>query len=944
VTIPGIGTATAAALVAKAVDIDRFATPAQFVGYFGAFPEEDSSGVDKQGQPLPPGTETFRAPLALRKGEDDPGLDEEARMSLDPNRVEHLFADALDLTDPGARAQLLDRECGANPALRRRVEELLAAYAAAGSFLEGDAPPAPEAVATVDAVASVSRTFPEGLSRPLPQVPGYRTLALLGEGGMGSVYRAADQRLQRPVALKVLTGASAGRLARFQTEARAAARLQHPNIVQVFDVGTQPGMAYLVLELVEGGSLAGRLGGKPQPPREAALLLRRVALAVQHAHEHGIVHRDLTPANVLLAPPGAAPTDRPGAPPPGSDAPAAPLSGWEPKIADFGLACLLETEQRYTRDGEIVGTPGYMAPEQAAGRVGQIRPAPDVYALGAMLYEMLTGRPPFQGHTLADTVEQVLNNEPVPPRQLQPKVPRDLETICLKCLQKEPPRRYGSARELTEDLERFLGGLAIRARPVSRPDRLWRWAKRNPTVAGLLTAVSTLLVALAVGSTVAAVLLYDLRQQAERSARDARAAEQDRAEQLWQSLLERSAAGRASGLAGQRFDGLEAVRKAAAIRPSLEVRNEAIACLALADIRPVSPPLPAPRVPLRVPAVNVPTGRRAVPEGADVRVFDRGGKLVQRLTHPDLVLQVGWRPDGRLLAVGCEDLRVYVWRMPEGKRHAVLDAGMAADIGVIFSPSGRLLQATSTSDVGQVWDPAGGRLLVREAGTRLPLTFGPDDRHLGFPPTWELAPSEVCRAIHHTGLADKVGDGEAVRIWGAWFNLSGRRLITLGGSAVLWDLDAGAELARLPGAMAAFLPGGGLIGVRGHRQVFRRAALDAPDEHLLFTLHPDTPKTIARDVIGLTADGRWAAVADPGADRFVLIDPAGGRAPVFLEQSDAYDAAFSPDGRLVATSSCCRPTRRRRCASGNCRPAGWSANCRWAPGRWSRSGRTAAGS
>jgi hypothetical protein len=237
-----------------------------------------------------------------------------------------------------------------------------------------------------------------------------------------------------------------------------------------------------------------------------------------------------------------------------------------------------------------------MAPEQAAGRVGQIRPATDVYALGVMLYEMLTGRPPFQGHTLADTVEQVLNNEPVPPRQLQPKVPRDLETICLKCLQKEPPRRYGSARELTEDLERFLGGLAIRARPVSRPERLWRWAKRNPTVAGLLTAVSTLLVALAVGSTVAAVLLYDLRQQAERSARDARAAEQDRAKQLWQSLLERSAAGRASRLVGQRFDGLEAVRKAAAIRPSLEVRNEAIACLALADIRPVSPPPTRPRV------------------------------------------------------------------------------------------------------------------------------------------------------------------------------------------------------------------------------------------------------------------------------------------------------------------------------------------------------------
>jgi WD40 repeat protein len=285
-------------------------------------------------------------------------------------------------------------------------------------------------------------------------------------------------------------------------------------------------------------------------------------------------------------------------------------------------------------------------------------------------------------------------------------------------------------------------------------------------------------------------------------------------------------------------------------------------------------------------------------------VFDRGGKLVQRLTHPDLVLQVGWRPDGRLLVVGCEDLRVYVWRMPEGKRHAVLDAGMAADMGVSFSPSGRLLLATSTSNVGQVWDPVGGWLLVQEAGKRLPRTFGPDDRHLGFPPAWELAPAEVCRPIHHTGLADKVGEGEAVRMWGAWFDPPGRRLITLGGTAVLWDLDAGAEVARLPGTMAAFLAGGELIAVRGHRQIVRLAAADDRGGHLLRTLHPNTPKMIARDVTGLSADGHWAAVADPGAERFVLIDPADGRAPVLLDQPDAYDAAFSPDGRLAATSSC----------------------------------------
>jgi tetratricopeptide (TPR) repeat protein len=319
---------------------------------------------------------------------------------------------------------------------------------------------------------------------------GYEILEEIGRGGMAVVYKARQAGLNRFVALKMIHAATPPEaLARFRREAETVARLDHSNIVKIHEVGDLDGQPYLALEYVEGGSLAGKLTG-PLAPRVGATLIRTIALAVGHAHERGIVHRDLKPSNVLLTFDGA---------PQGGAVPAPTPSAWVPKISDFGLAKDLTRELAQTQTGAIMGTPSYMAPEQATGRMHQVGPASDVYALGAMLYEVLTGRPPFQGTTLLEALEQTRSREPVPPSRLQSAVPRDLETICLKCLQKEPHKRYASAAGLAEDLRRFLAGEAIRARPVPRWERVYKWARRRPAVAGLLALGATTFVALAAG-------------------------------------------------------------------------------------------------------------------------------------------------------------------------------------------------------------------------------------------------------------------------------------------------------------------------------------------------------------------------------------------------------------------------------------------------------------
>jgi serine/threonine-protein kinase len=300
-------------------------------------------------------------------------------------------------------------------------------------------------------------------------IPGYEILGELGRGGMGVVYSARQIKADRLVALKmILSGAHASEqdLARFRTEAQAVARLQHPHIVQVYDVGDDHGLPYFSLEFCPGGSLEKKLAGTPLPPQEAARLVEALARAVQAAHDKGIIHRDLKPANVLLTDDGT------------------------PKITDFGLAKRLDAAGP-TASNAIMGTPSYMAPEQAGGSGKEVGPGADVYALGAVLYECLTGRPPFRAATLLDTILQVVSEEPVPPSRLNAKLPRDLETICLKCLEKSPAKRYVSAAELADDLMRWQKMEPILARRTSALGRGIRLCRRNPLVA-TVTAVAAI--------------------------------------------------------------------------------------------------------------------------------------------------------------------------------------------------------------------------------------------------------------------------------------------------------------------------------------------------------------------------------------------------------------------------------------------------------------------
>ena len=308
---------------------------------------------------------------------------------------------------------------------------------------------------------------------PLPAIPGYEVLGLLGRGGMGVVYKVRQLRLNRLAALKmVLAGAHAvpEDAVRFLAEAEAVARLHHPNIVQVFACGDHDGRPYFEMEFLAGGSLADRLDGTPWAPRDAAELVETLARALAEVHRLGIVHRDLKPANILLAADGT------------------------PKVADFGLAKWLDGDSGLTRTDVVLGSPSYMAPEQARGKAGAVGPAADLYSLGAVLYELLTGRPPFRAATALETLEQVKAAEPVAPRRLQPRLPRDLETVCLKCLHKEPQRRYGSAAALAEDLRRFGAGEPIRARPVGVVERAWRWCRREPALSTLAAALAAAVV------------------------------------------------------------------------------------------------------------------------------------------------------------------------------------------------------------------------------------------------------------------------------------------------------------------------------------------------------------------------------------------------------------------------------------------------------------------
>jgi len=442
-------------------------------------------------------------------------------MPADLHKAHELFLHAVGKLPADEWASYVAQACGGDSELQQLVEHLLQVHRQAGSFLErpaapldlegrwpvdekpsADGLPSPGAADETPAKGTRdTRAVPTDLtpveSREYPEIPGYEILGICGHGGMGVVYRARQLGANRLVALKMirdLEHASPTERLRFQIETEAVARLQHPHIVQLYEAGEVRGQPFFSLEFCDGGTLAEQLKKQRPTPQEAAALIETLARAMHYAHLRGVVHRDLKPGNVLLT---------------GAERVA--------KITDFGLAKRIDAEAReVSQSGAIMGTGAYMAPEQAAGRVRDTGPAADVYALGALMYECLSGRPPFEGSQHVVLVS-VLNDEPVPPSRLGAQVPADLETICLKCLSKEPARRYASAEELANDLRRYQAGEPIRARPVGAVERTWKWAKRRPALAALLGVVLLALVGLIALSVVALDREQKARQEADKS-------------------------------------------------------------------------------------------------------------------------------------------------------------------------------------------------------------------------------------------------------------------------------------------------------------------------------------------------------------------------------------------------------------------------------------------
>jgi WD40 repeat protein/tRNA A-37 threonylcarbamoyl transferase component Bud32 len=625
-----------------------------------------------------------------------------------------------------------------------------------------------------------------------PALPGLEILAPLGHGGMGVVYKARQLRLNRLVALKRLRSSDPREAARSRIEAEALARLQHPNIVQIFEVIEHEGRVFLALELVEGGPLGRVLTGKPQPFRETAALLETLARAVHYAHVQGIVHRDLKPANILLqSANGKVHHEKQSN---------GILHFAVPKIADFGLAKRLSVESGETREGDVIGTPAYMAPEQAGGKGDTIGPATDVYSLGVILYEMLTGRVPLQGPSTLDTLVLVRTEEPVPPRRLQPRIPRDLETICLKCLEKEPHKRYPSAQELARDLRRALDGEPIRARPTPAWERFGKWVKRRPVVAALIGAV-VLVAALGFGLVAWQWQRAEDKALAEAAARqdaqDKEKKEKEARRQLERlsaamtlsqsaTLCEKGDLGR--GLLGM-ARALEMAHNAddAALERAIRVNLSAWQALLLqpralcphknwvwdvafsadsrvfmtgsADstarlwdtatgqprTRPLRHPGPVWAVAVSPNGKVLLTGCSALNSLGEARLWDaRTGKPLKRQPSPQRgggVTAVAFHPNGQTYLTVCPE-QACLWRTADSRpvgqpirppRPLVSLPFIQPKLTALFSPDGKLVATGGENGRTQLWDATTGKRVgepLVTSGPVLALAFSPDSRTL----------------------------------------------------------------------------------------------------------------------------------------------------------------------------------------------------------------------
>ena len=821
-----------------------------------------------------------------------------------------------------------------------------------------------------DAQSSSTSSRVPSIGSKLRYFGDYELLEEIARGGMGVVYKARQSTLKRIVALKmILSGQLAGEeaVARFYAEAEAAAKLDHPNIVPIFEIGQHNGQHYFSMAYVEGESLARKLVAGPLPPRDAAQLMKKVADAITYSHIEGVVHRDLKPANVLV--------DKDG----------------EPRITDFGLAKRISTQSfsgntqesaaNLTTTGQILGTPSYMPPEQASGKSDDVGPLADVYSLGALLYCLVTGRPPFQAASPIDTLLQVLEREPVPPRQLNPDVPRDLETICLKCLEKDCGRRYQSAREFADELQRFLEGRTIAARPASKVERTWRWCRRNPVVAATSAlAVAGLLMTVALG------IVFAIHQS--------RAAEHNRL-MLAESYLEKGQTlceqgdiargilwmARSLETAPNSAPGLQRAIRAdlgawcppsAGLRKSLTLQNGVSVVAFSADgktfmteegtqtalfwetdtLRALGKVKHSHQVSGNTPNRTVvwnPDGKTFATDcydigtGAVAQLWDVAtGRVIRRFAQPSLAsgdkpsgntyaICLAFSRDGKTLVTVDHNKCVLLWEVASGKH---IGPPISAEIGklhadwieaVAISPNGKIVATGSRDNTVRLWDTTTGQPIgpsLPHSGWVRAISFSPDGKAIltgsldGKAHFWDLATGKLVGAPLSIGSPNSSGHGFVA----VAFSPNGSRILTaFGHDARHWNAATqqpiGQPLRHTSDVTSvAFIPDGKTVLTGSSDSTARLwdVAEQSPAEMILVHKYPVTAAAFSPvgNIVGIGSQevrvikqANEVAITEARLWDAVTGASLGDALPSQPNMGWPRRAAFSPDGKVFAMLS-----------------------------------------